>query len=953
MRDAKISQITENEEIQNLIKIIGLQANKKYTDRKSLRYGSVMIMADQDHDGSHFKGLIINFIHNFWPELLKMRGFLSQFITPIIKATKDAQMKMFFTVQEFKRWFEQMNSQLKGWKIKYYRGLGSNTKKEGEDYFHAIEKHRIDFEYVDKDDDDSITMAFSRMMVDVRKDWLSNYDPEVEIDYNQPSIRYQEFVNREMIHFSNYDNVRAIPSICDGLKPSQRKILYSCFKRHLKDEIKVAQLTGYVAEHSAYHHGEQSLAMAIIGLAQTFVGANNINLLQPMGQFGSRNAGGRDSADFKYIYTKLSKVTRYLFAEHDDHLYKYLDDDGQLVEPEWYLPIIPLILVNGADSIGTCWSTNIPCYNPRDIVENIKRKLNGEDFTEMHPWYKGYNGNIDVIQKGYSIRGKYEITSDDTLTITELPIKKWTTDYKTFLEGMMKPDEEEAELKDLKEYHANDRVHFTVQMKEGALAKLGSREAIEKKFKLSTQMQLSNMVLFNSEGKIRRYEKVDDILQEFFSMRLQFYEKRKEYFASELERDIDILANKKRFIIAVIQEDIQIRNVKKKNLIQELVRKNYTPMKNMTKIKSTKLQGVKGEADDVAQAVEEAEEVAAEEGEEGYNYLLSMPIWNLTYEKLEELKRQLENTERELESLRLKKIETMWNDDLDKFMEVLDQVEETQERERLKLPKKKGAEISKKKQKKEKSEDKSNAERPKAHQVSDRGVENIKESKTNEKLGKKSDLSDIVNLRDAKDAGTFASELCTLILMEGYSTQLLDMVSFESMYRDNYGIYSLNEKLQSLKGAEISQIIDNEEVQNLLRIIGLQVNEKYKDTKRLRYGSVMIMADQNSDISHIKDLITNLFSYLWPELLEIKGFLKQSAVPILKATKGNQMKLFFTVEEFKIWLHQTKNNIEDWRINYYKGPGSQLQKTAEYFSVIDNNEVGFYDNELLKEDSGC
>ena len=167
----------------------------------------------------------------------------------------------------------------------------------------------------------------------------------------------------------------------DGLKPGQRKILFSCFKRGksiIKNEIKVAQLAGYVSEHSAYHHGEASLAGTIVGMAQTFVGSNNIALLHPAGQFGTRLLGGKDAASPRYIFTKLPALTRLIFHPDDEALLEYLEDDGQKIEPKWYLPILPMVLVNGAEGIGTGWSSSVPNYNPRDVVANLRRMMDDE-----------------------------------------------------------------------------------------------------------------------------------------------------------------------------------------------------------------------------------------------------------------------------------------------------------------------------------------------------------------------------------------------------------------------------------------------------------------------------------------------------------------------------------------------------------------------------------------------
>jgi DNA topoisomerase-2 len=191
-------------------------------------------------------------------------------------------------------------------------------------------------------------MVFNKKRADDRKEWLKEYDRDLYLDTNKPSITYEEFIGEELIHFSKYDCDRSIPSLMDGLKTSLRKILFAAFKKNLTSEIKVAQFTGYVSEHACYHHGEASLNGAIVGMAQNFVGSNNINLLIPSGQFGTRLKGGDDSASERYIFTLLNQITRAIFPKHDDAILEYLNDDGTPVEPRFYAPIIPMILVNGS-----------------------------------------------------------------------------------------------------------------------------------------------------------------------------------------------------------------------------------------------------------------------------------------------------------------------------------------------------------------------------------------------------------------------------------------------------------------------------------------------------------------------------------------------------------------------------------------------------------------------------
>ena len=218
--------------------------------------------------------------------------------------------------------------------------------------------------------DDAIDMVFNKKRAEDRKEWLGKYERESFLDTSKTEIPFEDFINFEMNHFSKYDCDRSIPNLMDGLKTSQRKILFAAFKKGLKSEIKVAQFAGYVSEHSAYHHGEQSLMGAIVGMAQDYVGSNNIGVLMPNGQFGTRLAGGKDSASERYIFTQLNSITRKIYPQMDDNVLKYLDDDGTLVEPIYYAPIIPMVLVNGSRGIGTGFSTDIMSYNPIDIINS-------------------------------------------------------------------------------------------------------------------------------------------------------------------------------------------------------------------------------------------------------------------------------------------------------------------------------------------------------------------------------------------------------------------------------------------------------------------------------------------------------------------------------------------------------------------------------------------------------
>eukprot|EP00775_Hariotina_reticulata_P006914 gene6914-7130_t len=676
VRDATALQIGDNAEIQHIKQILGLQHGKAYEDVKALRYGHLMIMTDQDHDGSHIKGLIMNFMHTFYPSLLRIPGFLVEFITPIIKARKGNRTMTFYTLPEYEAWRESLSSSAAGsWDIKYYKGLGTSSAKEAKEYFANMDQHKKNFVWEDDEDGEAIEMAFSKKKVEDRKRWLSAFRSGTYLDQSVDNIRYKDFVHKELILFSRADLERSIPSMVDGLKPGQRKILFCCFKRNLKKDIKVAQLAGYVSEHSAYHHGEASLQSTIVGLAQDFVGSNNLNLLYPSGQFGTRLQGGKDAASPRYIYTRLAGLTRHMFNKADDKLLNYLNEEGQNIEPEWYMPILPMVLVNGAEGIGTGWSTFIPNYSPREIAANIKRLLDGEPLEPMQPWYRGFRGCIAEAAskkeagKSYTITGIVQQTGDNSLAITELPVRTWTQPYKEFLEGMLKGATQTAAaaagrakkdkdadaapsegplLVDYKEHHTDVSVHFDVELVPGKLAGLvAAAGGLQAKLKLNSKISTGNMMLFDADGNIKRYDSPEDIIREFFDLRLQFYERRRVGLLQDAQWEFMRASNKIRFIRAVINGDLLLSNRKRADIEADLEAQGFDKM---------------AKSKDVGAKV-------------GYDYLLSMAIYSLTWEKVQTLSEEADAAAAEVTRLEAADIRAMWAEDLEAFVEAYDQWE--------------------------------------------------------------------------------------------------------------------------------------------------------------------------------------------------------------------------------------------------------------------------------------
>ena len=644
IRGETVTKIAENKEITEIKQILGLEHGKTYSTHDvstKLRYGKLLFMTDQDLDGSHIKGLGINMIDSEWQSLIQIPNFIGYMNTPILKATKGKETLEFYNNGEYMNWKDNLIQDSNKWSIKYYKGLGTSTSKEFKEYF--IKKKIVNFKSTEISRP-TIDMVFNKKRADDRKNWLSHYDRNLYLNTSNSEVTYEEFINNDMIHFSKYDNDRSIPNICDGLKISLRKILYAGFKKNLTSEMKVAQFSGYVSEHSCYHHGEASLNGAIIGLAQNYVGSNNINLFMPCGQFGTRLMGaGRDAASERYIYTYLNPITRKLFPELDDYILKYNEDDGVIVEPIYYAPIIPMILINGTKGIGTGFSTDIMCYNPIQIIDYLEGKLKNSSSSIMktlliQPYYQGFKGTIypcdDQCNK-YVIKGCYEILGNDKIRISELPIGTWTQDYKEFLEQRINNNtntgNKEYVIKDFVDMSTDLTVDFEITFYPGQMSKLllekheYNIEGIEKYLKLYSIQSTTNMHLFNEKEQLRKYQNVYEIIDAYYVIRYDYYAQRKAYIIIKLNNELKTLSSKARFIQYNLDDTIDLRKKSKEEIFTILTNFKF------------------------------------DLGENGdFNYLIKMPMDSVSKENVEKLMKEHEQKKAELETIKAQTLEEMW-----------------------------------------------------------------------------------------------------------------------------------------------------------------------------------------------------------------------------------------------------------------------------------------------------
>ena len=681
VRGENIKKIADNKEITDLKKILGLETGKTYATiqdvQTKLRYGKVMFLVDSDTDGSHIKGLCVNVIHSEWESLFRISGFLSFMNTPILKASKGTTTtRVFYNEGEYNLWKQSPESSTGKWNIKYFKGLGTSTPKEFKEYF--ANKKVVDFVYDSNTSDDIIDKVFNKKRADERKTWLENYDKNAYLNTSIQTVKYEDFVNNELIHFSVYDCQRSIPNLVDGLKTSLRKILFCAFKRNLTTEVKVAQFSGYVSENSSYHHGETSLNNAIVGMAQNFVGSNNINILEPKGQFGSMLAGGQDSASERYIFTHLNPLTRFIFPETDDKILSYLEDDGMAIEPEYYIPIIPFVLVNGQTGIGTGFSTSIPSYNPLELVSYLKEKIHtsinggygvetetnrGEEgafssapLREFVPYYEGFKGTVaKMTENKYIIKGVYSKIGEDQIRITELPVGTWTMPYITFLETLMDGGVDKKGKKllpSIREFTSNSTekvVDIRVVFPKGKLAELeadienggmngavdgavdGGVNGIHKLLKLTTTVSTTNMHLFNKDCKLKKYDTVSQIIDDYCEVRLNTYVSRKAYLIKEMKKILCKLSNKARFINCILDDTIDLRRKDDQTIYGLLETFQFDKL------------------------------------DDTFDYLTRLPINTVSKENIEKLMKEKSNIEAELAELEKTSVQQIWWKELENF----------------------------------------------------------------------------------------------------------------------------------------------------------------------------------------------------------------------------------------------------------------------------------------------
>uniref|UniRef100_A0A0R3RJ84 DNA topoisomerase (ATP-hydrolyzing) n=1 Tax=Elaeophora elaphi TaxID=1147741 RepID=A0A0R3RJ84_9BILA len=591
----------------------------------------------------------------YWPSLLKA-NYISYFITPLLKARRGSDVKSFYSTTDYERWRAENPDSMK-YSIKYYKGLGTSSAQEAREYFMDIERHTVNFIYDGKASDESIDLAFAKNKADDRKVWIAESSKlllSTAIDSSLNQKTFSEFINNELVEYSQLDLRRSLPNIMDGLKPSQRKVLFTMFGRYERGEVRVSQLAGAVSQYCGYHHGEESLVNTIVRLAQDFVGSNNLNLLLPLGQFGTRLAGGEDAASARYIYTSLSPLARVIFPRPDDKVLKYLVEENALIEPEWYCPIIPMILINGAEGIGTGWATKILPRCPRQVISNTQRLIDGLSLQEMMPHFRNFQGTIDeTASRQYRISGKvsyHRLRNGLRAVITELPTGVWNNKYKEkVLDSVIK----NGLISNYEELHTESNVHFILHVIDKPLISDKKQiKALNRLLKLRSIASENSMILFDEKNVLRKYNSTIDIFQKFFEVRQQKYMERKEYELKVMSAKLKFSENQVRFVNAILNGEITIEKRNRAEIITQLVEKGFdsNPMK------------IKNDGD-------------GNRSSPDFTYLLDMPLCRLSNEEILILQEKRNELLKRFEALKSTTWKNLWSTDLNVLSMALDKEE--------------------------------------------------------------------------------------------------------------------------------------------------------------------------------------------------------------------------------------------------------------------------------------
>lgn len=429
-------------------------------------------------------------------------------------------------------------------------------------------------------------------------------------------IKIQDLLNKELVNYASYDNIRKIGSAIDGLKNASRKVIFTVLEKKIKEKTKVLQLSNKCAEYADYLHG--SLDGVVVTLAQDFAGTNNIPLLQKFGNFGTRCI--QEASAPRYIFAKGSDELFDLFKDSEILEQQYFE--GSRIEPKFYTPTLPMLLVNGSEGVSSGFAQKILPRNPENLKKYILEKLSGKEPSEelLNPYAKNFKGNfrkdVETPNKWY-IEGVVEHVKNNEYLITEIP---FTYDLKTYTNVLDDLVESKTIIRYSSESDGENILKFRVTLPKGVNDSLITRLKL---YKIVNE----NYTAIDENLKVREFKSAKEIIDYYIDIKLKFLQKRKTYIIEKLNKDFKILENKLRFLNMYISKELSITDKSKSELEIELEKLNFDKF-------------------------------------DGYSYLIGMPMYSLTTDKIKELETSIEKLKKEIETVTKTSIEQMWRKDL-------------------------------------------------------------------------------------------------------------------------------------------------------------------------------------------------------------------------------------------------------------------------------------------------
>lgn len=649
-------------------KMLGLKMGCKYetaAERKSLRYGRVILVADQDFDGWHVESLVTLALFKAHPGLLH-NGFVQFLETPVIRTTVGKQVHRFFLREDFDEWLKEQSEAHRAQAVKncdWIKGLGGNDEEMGDVDFIFNEQFFLgQFTFAKKEDEDLMDIFFGgAKYTQQKKAYMMStfYNDEWIHLPKKGTMSFSEFIEHKMTPAVNEQIHRAIPYVYDGLKESFKDILWTAFKR-LKGVGKTDSFSLDVSKYSSYSHGGQNIGPTVNKLAGNIVGLNNILIFKGIGGFGNRFAAtddgnGHGAAASRYTRISLQPIVRTVFRPEDDPILEYIEKEGAITSPEYYLPTIPWFAVNGCPSSpGNAYSTIFPSYNPEDLVKWVQHWI-GENFAdapkidevELVPWFRGFRGTVEKYPNGWLAKGILKQDDAQTWTVDEIAAGCWGVNLKLKLEELA--DAKKIEKPRIMNENRNT-IRAIIKTRTDFDVELALKAVLEHKY------PMTNVTLIHEKAPIT-LNNVEEHLDVYARRRYKGYQDRRKYQMKELERQIKMKADKIKFIQLVIDEKINFKKIKNKDeLVKVLISFGFTPDVSVTK---------QDEDEDDPDADIEEEET---KGKTGFEHITSMTFLSCTKKGIDALEKDKAKIEERYNYYRDSKPWKLWLDDLDEFV---------------------------------------------------------------------------------------------------------------------------------------------------------------------------------------------------------------------------------------------------------------------------------------------